>query len=53
MLKKIEKKVVDVRNGRQSVMPKIQPADEYQNITLSAATNEKLNFEELREKKKI
>jgi hypothetical protein len=47
MFKRIEKKVIDVRNGSQSVMPKIQAADEYQNITSSAATKEKLNFEKL------
>jgi hypothetical protein len=36
MFKMIEKKVVDVRNGSQSVMQKMQPVDEYQNITLAA-----------------
>jgi hypothetical protein len=53
MFKRIEKKVVDARNGSQSVMLEIQPVDEYQNITLSAETNEKLNLEELLEEKKV
>jgi hypothetical protein len=47
MFKRVKKKVIDVRNGSQSVIPKIQPADDYQNITLSAETNEKLNLEKL------
>jgi hypothetical protein len=48
----IEEKVVDVRDGSQSVISKIQPTDEYQNITLLVETNEKLKFREVMKEEK-
>jgi hypothetical protein len=40
----IEKKIVGVRNGSKSIKLLIQPANKYQNITLSAETNARPKF---------
>jgi hypothetical protein len=41
MFKRIEKEIVDLRNRSKSVKLLIQPAYKYQNMNLSAETNEK------------